>query len=200
MRDMTETMKSTVWTEERIDMLRQCYMTESNEKLANRLGISSRTLRRKAVELGLRKIKPVTKSQLIEEQVRELYPDHSLTEIGDITDTSWRTIQRMVNQLGLSRTKEQDRQLRSKARKKLIKSERSRIAFGLDQRTNIKLVTNRERIRLRTKLKKVGYIVLRGDNTIYYTPDMKRHPIREEHGRKVGLSFAPECVCTRHND
>ena len=62
--------------------------------------------------------------------------------------------------------------MRSRLRQKLLKSERARIAFGLDQNTNIKLVTNATRVRLRTKLKSDGYIVIRGCKTIYYPPEL----------------------------
>ena len=144
---------------------------------------SSRTLVRKAKELQLYKPQAVTKSVGIEETVRDLYHDHSLTEIGELTHTSWRTIQRIAKNLGLTRSKEEDSRLRSRIRQKLIDRERAR--------TNIKLVCNHSRIRLRTKLKGLGYIVLRGEKTIYYPPELKRHFIREENGKKLGLDFAP---------
>ena len=66
--------------------------------------------------------------------------------------------------------------------------------FGLDQHTNIKLVTNPRKVKYRTKLKNDGYIVMRGSNTIYYTPEQKRHRHREENARKTGLDFAPWSV------
>ena len=81
----------------------------------------------------------------------------------------------------------------SRIRTSLIKSERRRITFGLEQRTNMKLVCNLERIQLRSKLKGYGYIVFKGNNTIYYPSELKRHPVREEHARKVGIKFAPWC-------
>ena len=186
--------KKMIWTEERIAELRRCYSVESNENLANRLETSPRTLVRKAKELGIYKSRPVTKTTGIGQQVRELYSTHSQTEIAEITHTSNCTIRRIVSELKITRTKEEDKEIRSRLRRKLIKSERARIAFGLDQRTNIKLVTNRSKIRLRTKLKSNGYIVKRGSKTIYYTPEMKRHLEREENGRKLGLEFAPWSV------
>lgn len=181
------------WTDERIVVLQQYYNVESNEKVAERLGISTRTLTRKAKELGLRKSRAITKSTGLDDVVRELHPDHSISEIAREVRTSTRTIQRIVNRLRLSRTKEQDSQLRSRIRTKLLKSERARIVFGLDQRTNIKLVTNPSKIRLRTKLKGEGYIVFRGNATIFYPMELKRHLIQEQNGKELGLSFAPWC-------
>lgn len=187
------TTEAIVWTEEMLNLLRQNYQIETNEQLAQRLGISARTLRRKAKELGLTKSERVTKTKGIEELVREMYPNHSLKEIAAEANISWRTVRRMANQMGLTRTPEEESRMRSRIRTNLIRSERRRITFGLDQRTNMKLVCNTERIQLRHKLKVYGYLVFKGDNTIYYPMDLKRHPVREEHGRKVGLAFAPWC-------
>lgn len=69
------------WTEERIATLREYYEVESNEKLAERLGISSRTLVRKAKELNIYKPKAVTKSAGLDDIVRELYKDHSFLRL-----------------------------------------------------------------------------------------------------------------------
>ena len=64
--------KKTEWTDERIEILRKFYQVEPNDKVAERLGISSRTLVRKAKELQLYKPQAVTKSVGIEETVRDL--------------------------------------------------------------------------------------------------------------------------------
>lgn len=187
------TKEAIEWTEEQLNLLCQNYQTETNEQLAQHLGISTRTLRRKAKKLGLVKREPVTKTKQIEDLVREMYPNHSLKEISAQANISWRTVRRMANQMGLTRTPEEESRMRSRIRTSLIKSERRRITFGLEQRTNMKLVCNLERIQLRSKLKGYGYIVFKGNNTIYYTSELKRHPVREEHARKVGIKFAPWC-------
>ena len=187
------TREAIEWTEEMLNLLRQNYQIETNEQLAKRFGISTRTLRRKAKSLGLTKSEPVTKTKQIEELVRDMYPNHSLNEIAAEANISWRTVRRMANQMGLTRTPEEESRMRSRIRTNLIRSERRRITFGLEQRTNMKLVCNVERIQLRHKLKDAGYIVFKGNNTIFYPLELKRHPIREEHGRKVGLTFAPWC-------
>lgn len=189
------------WTEDRLNFLRQNYQTMTNEQLADYFGISARTLSRKAKKLGLEKREPVTKTKYIEDLVRAMYPDHSLKEMAKEANISWRTVRRMANQMGLTRTPEEESRMRSRIRTNLIKSERRRITFGLEQRTNMKLVCNYERIQLRYILKGYGYIVFKGDNTIYYTMEQKRHPVREERARKAGLKFAPWCppaVITRN--
>lgn len=104
-----------------------------------------------------------------EETRRELYPTFSQVEIAEATHTSKSTCQACCH-----RTPPDPHQGRRKGntlliRRKLIKKERARIVFGLDQHTNIKLVTNPRKVKYRTKLKNDGYIVMRGSNTIYYT-------------------------------
>ena len=87
------TKEAIEWTEEQLNLLCQNYQIETNEQLAQRLGISTRTLRRKAKRLGLVKREPVTKTKQIEDLVREMYPNHSLKEIAAQANISWRTAQ-----------------------------------------------------------------------------------------------------------
>ena len=181
------------WTEENIAILRKYYDVEPNSKIAERLGISARTVVRKAKELGIYKQKLITKTKAVEDVIREMYPNYSLQEMSEQAHVCCRTVQRVAQRLGLSRTKEEESQMRSRIRTKLMKVERARICFGLDQHTNIRLVTNQPKSRLRVKLKKEGYIVFRGDMTIYYPDGLKRHLTQEENGKKLGLEFAPWC-------
>ena len=129
-----------------------------------------------------------------EETVRELYPTFSQVEIAEATHTSKSTVRRVVTGLHLTRTKEEEKEIRSRIRRKLIKKERARIVFGLDQHTNIKLVTNPRKVKYRTKLKNDGYIVMRGSNTIYYTPEQKRHRHREENAATPSITLQNRSV------
>lgn len=102
------TKEAIEWTEEQLNLLCQNYQTETNEQLAQRLGISTRTLRRKAKKLGLAKREPVTKTKQIEDLVRDMYPNHSLKEIAAQANISWRTVRRMAVQMELTRTPEEE--------------------------------------------------------------------------------------------
>ena len=77
-------------------------------------------------------------------------------EMAERTGLNKHTITRIARELGLERTEEQLRDIRSRRRKELIQKERRRIIFGLDQRTNIKVVSNNQKIRLRGSLKRIG--------------------------------------------
>ncbi len=63
--------------------------------------------------------------------------------------------------------------------------------FGLDPITNIKVVTNRPRIKLRAWLKTKGYIVADKKNVMYYPADIERLHNQESRGATMGLHFMP---------
>ena len=88
------------------------------------------------------------------------------------------SIRIIARELGLERTPEQYRTIRSRRRKELVQKERRRIIFGLDQKTNIKVVSNLRKIRLRGSLKRLGYIIGADGHTFYYDSTLRRHPVR----------------------
>ena len=71
------------WTDENIEILREYYDVEPNSKVAERLGVSARTIVRKAKELGIYKPKLITKTKAVEDVIREMYPTHSLQEMSE---------------------------------------------------------------------------------------------------------------------
>ena len=176
-----------------VDFLINHYKEMSNTALAGHLGISLSCLRRKLHELGLRK-HPVTKAMTVVEAVCRLYSSHSHSEIARLTGISTRTVSRIVKKYHLGRTADEARQIRSRSRKSIIKREKARVLFGLPQKTNIKVVGNKKRVVLKSILKSCGYLVIPGHNTLYYNEQLKRRPIRESNGQRMGLTFQPMSV------
>ena len=173
-----------------VDFLINHYKEMSNTALAGHLDISLSCLRRKLHELGLRK-HPVTKAMTVVETVCRLYSSHSHSEIARLTGISTRTVSRIVKKYHLGRTADEARQIRSRSRKCIIKREKARVLFGLPQKTSIKVVGNKRRVVLKSILKSCGYLVIPGHNTLYYNEELKRRPIRESNGQKLGLRFQP---------
>ena len=173
-----------------VDLLLDHYKETNSTSLAERLGISLSCLRRKLHELGLRK-RPVTKAMTVADTVKRLYSSHSHSEIARLTGISTRTVSRIVKKHYLSRTADDTRQIRSRSRKCIIKREKARVLFGLPQKTSIKVVGNKRRVVLKSILKSCGYLVIPGHNTLYYNEELKRRPIRESNGQKMGLRFQP---------
>lgn len=183
-------MKKKNWTDIEIGYLKDNYHILSDSVIADKLGVSRKTVYNKAHELRLGKgINPKWLDRA--EKVRLLYSSHSYTEIASKIGISARSVARIISALGLSRVSGEERIIRSRIRKDITDREKRRVIFGLSPLTRIKVVTNKPRIRLRHALKKAGYYVNRGENVMYYHPGMERDYKRENAGKDVGLSFEP---------
>lgn len=187
-------MKKTIWTDDSIAYLKENYPHTTDTAIAQHLCVNRKTVSLKAKELGLEKgIRPEWLD--FAERVRELHGSHSNAEIAAITGISSRSVSRIVAVLGLRRTKKEEQSIRSRIRQDIMKREKRRVIFGLPPITKIKVVTNKPRIKMRHSLKKAGYLVIRGQNVLYYHPDMERDHSREDIGRKLGLRFEPWDNC-----
>ncbi len=187
-------MKKTIWTDDSIAYLKENYPHTTDTAIAQHLCVNRKTVSLKAKELGLEKgIRPEWLD--LAERVRELLGSHSNAEIAAITGISSRSVSRIVAVLGLRRTKKEEQSIRSRIRQDIMKREKRRVIFGLPPITRIKVVTNKPRIKMRHSLKKAGYLVIRGQNVMYYHPDMERDHSREDIGRKLGLRFEPWDNC-----
>lgn len=187
-------MKKTIWTDDSIAYLKENYPYTTDTAIAQHLCVNRKTVSLKAKELGLEKgIRPEWLD--LAERVRELHDSHSNAEIAAITGISSRSVSRIVAVLGLRRTKKEEQSIRSRIRQDIMKREKRRVVFGLPPITRIKVVTNKPRIKMRHSLKKAGYLVIRGQNVMYYHPDMERDHSREDIGRKLGLRFEPWDNC-----
>lgn len=173
-----------------IATLTELYPTETVETVAQRLGIGRTSVSKKAQELGLSK---GMKRAWLEKanDVRALHPNHSITEISQMIGTSRRSVSRIIALLNLHKDKSEEKAMRSRIRTEMVKRERRRVVFGLDPITRIKVVTNKKKIALRHKLKKMGCLVTRGANIIYYSDDNLMSPERITAGRSLGLRLMP---------
>ena len=187
-------MKKTIWTDDSIAYLKENYPHTTDTAIAQHLCVNRKTVSLKAKELGLEKgIRPEWLD--LAESVRELHGSNSNAEIAAITGISSRSVSRIVAVLCLRRTKKEEQSIRSRIRQDIMKREKRRVIFGLPPITRIKVVTNKPRIKMRHSLKKAGYLVIRGQNVMYYHPDMERDHSREDIGRKLGLRFEPWDNC-----
>lgn len=191
------TTKRTLWTPDHDDILKERFHTDCLHDIASHIGCTCSTVSNHARRLGLRKISPSGRNSDARSFVLIEYPNLSYQEMAERTGLHRETIRIIARQLGLERTPEQLRKIRSRRRKELIQKERRRIIFGLDQKTNIKVVSNHQKIRLRGSLKRLGYILGTDGHTFYYYPGLRRHPIKESNGRALGFTFLPlPTACT----
>lgn len=191
------TTKRTLWTPDHDDILKERFHTDCLHDIASHIGCTCSTVSNHARRLGLRKNSPSGRNSDARSFVLIEYPNLSYQEMAERTGLHRETIRIIARELGLERTPEQLRKIRSRRRKELIQKERRRIIFGLDQKTNIKVVSNHQKIRLRGSLKRLGYILGTDGHTFYYYPGLRRHPIKESNGRVLGFTFLPlPTACT----
>ncbi len=191
------TTKRTLWIPDHDDILKERFHTDCLHDIASHIGCTCSTVSSHARRLGLRKISPSGRNSDARSFVLIEYPNLSYQEMAERTGLHRETIRIIARELGLERTKKQLREIRSRRRKELIQKERRRIIFGLDQKTNIKVVSNHQKIRLRGSLKRLGYIIGTDGHTFYYYPGLRRHPIKESNGRALGFTFLPlPTACT----
>lgn len=191
------TTKRTFWTPDHDDILKERFHTDCLHDIASHIGCTCSTVSNHARRLGLKKISPSGRNSDARSFVLIEYPNLSYQEMAERTGLHRETIRIIAREFGLERTPEQLRKIRSRRRKELIQKERRRIIFGLDQKTNIKVVSNHQKIRLRGSLKRLGYIIGTDGHTFYYYPGLRRHPIKESNGRALGFTFLPlPTACT----
>jgi transposase len=195
------TTKRTLWTPDHDDILKERFHTDCLHDIATHIGCTCSTVSNHARRLGLRKNSPSGRNSDARSFVLIEYPNLSYQEMAERTGLHRETIRIVARELGLERTPEQLRKIRSRRRKELIQKERRRIIFGLDQKTNIKVVSNHQKIRLRGSLKRLGYIIGTDGHTFYYYPGLRRHPIKESNGRALGFTFLPlPTACTEETE
>lgn len=134
------------------------------------------------------------KRSIINEQlvsdIARLMPEMSNSEIATQLNVSVSTVKKVIRENMLKRGSSEEQHIRSQGRIRLIKSERRRALFGLEQHTCLKVFTNRERNILKNCLKRKQYIFLkRGDVIAYFDENTARDDSYEERGTKLGLKF-----------
>lgn len=183
--------KKIKWTEECDNILLDSFHTSHLKDIARELGCSKTTVSNHARKLGLYKKEDWRKNPDARAFIKMEFENLSYSEMAKRLCMTEVGVWKIVKELGLVRTEEKKKEHISRGRIELVKSERRRIIFGLDQRTNLKLVSNKKRLNLKQKLKSCGYTVIPGENTIYYGENLVRRPVREANGIKLGLKFMP---------
>lgn len=173
-----------------IAVLSELYPVETTAYTAGILGMSETAVKNKARELGIIKIAK-SKWLVRAEHIRSHFQEKSFSEMGRELGITKTSVSRIATKLGLKRTKKEIGKVSSRIRGELIRRERRRVIFGLDPMTRIKVVSNRARVRLRSRMKGIGYIVGRERNILYYTVSLIRREHLEQRGVKLGLRFLP---------
>ena len=170
-----------------LEMLVSDYPITFNNVLAEKLGVSINSVRRKAAKMGLSKAGRMNYTTW--DTVERLFQTHSQRQIAEIAGVSVRTVGRICKTLNLKRDREEDSIMRSEGIRRVFQSDNRRILYGLDQKTNRCFGRSNERLKVYDELKRHGYIVIKGTRTVYYSQDMRRIVHVESYAKALGLKF-----------
>ena len=176
-------MKTTpiILTEAQEKWLQIHFKHTKNQDIADRFGISLRSVSRLAKKRGLEKSTQFLKKcqeeaakAAVESHIRNgTYPPKGFVIPGSI-NTRFHPGIKSVDRLGKRKEKQRLKNMLA-SRMKTLKSERARATFGLPQRTKLKVVRQpRAKITLRYYLKKQGYILDEQKRIAYYDENTKR--------------------------
>ena len=160
--------------------LTELFPTNSNAGVAAILGIGTRQVAVKASVLA----EAVS-------TVLENFERHSYRELSRMAGVSVRTVIRIAARHGLRHAAAEYNGFISKRRREIIRREKLRLRLGLPPVSKVAVTSDRRRTCLRNRLKQSGYIVERGSDTVYFTPDIARNRKREDRGVSLGLTFMP---------
>lgn len=162
------------WSEEHIEWLKANYHTMTLKSLATELGASVSMIYKKAKSLGLSKPAGMSPNEKGEYQYTIIKGRDNLRHLckGDM---------------------ERIKQIRAKQGRtasEIRRKEERRVLFGLDQRTNMRVVRSpTPKYFLRHKLRKLGYEVAHSGNIAYYTEKTARSEKHEGRCRQFGITI-----------
>lgn len=165
------------------------YPITRNEELATKMGVCTRSIIRKAKEMGLSKAFKGSYNFKVWQTVENMYGKYTIKEIAKVASVSERTVCRIINKLNLSMEKDEISIRCSNVQMKMHKSEKRRILFGLEQRTNILVGKSKARRKAKGLLAQHGYITLSSSRIVYYSEDMRRSEHIELYAKSVGLKL-----------
>lgn len=167
-----------------------------NQKLADHLGTSPRSVTRMARELGLKKTKEFVAAMQRNASEHGARANRlmggnagaaNLLKYGKATRFKPGTTQRdrMSEDAYAAMLVK-----RGAARKELFRKERRRVIFGLEQQTNLRVVQcPREKVLLRLNLRRHGYEIARASNEAVITSETRRSMKMEARAEKMGIKF-----------
>ncbi len=127
------------------------------------------------------------------DKIKVMIKSHSIKEVALEVGCCSKTVWKILRSNNIKRSNMEKAAIRSRIRKNIIRAERRRAIFGLDQKSNIKVFSNKERNSLKYCMKRKGYkFPERGVNKAYITSNTKRQKDYEERGRKLGIIFITE--------
>lgn len=185
---MTLTDEERVWMEEH-------FSHTKNEEVACRLGVSLRTAVRLAREMGLEKSVEFVRAMQANAVKHAVRANRGKGNAGKANllkhGKAYQFKPGIGNKDRLSAEAFSEMYRRSaETRKRTVMAERRRVAFGLEQKTALRVVkAPKAKICLRNRLRKRGYVVPRASSDATITADTRRSATLEQRAEKMGIRF-----------
>lgn len=170
-----------ILTDQQETWLKKHFKHTKNEEIAERFGISKRSVNRLAEKRGLTKSWQFMKKCQLEtaaaanrsHRLNGTYPPKGYKIPGG-EKNRFKKGEKPIDRLGAKR--EAERVAKSvESRKKTFKLEKARALFGLPRQTKLQVIQRpRKQVHMRYYLRKKGYIIERGSNVAYYNSETQR--------------------------
>lgn len=185
---MTLTDEERVWMEEHFSQTK-------NEEVACRLGVSLRTAVRLAREMGLEKSVEFVRAMQANAVKHAVRANRGQGNAGKANLLKYGKAYQFKpgignnGRLSAEAFSEMHRR-RAETRKRTVMAERRRVAFGLEQKTALRVVkAPKAKICLRNRLRKRGYVVPRASSDATIAADTRRSAALEQRAEKMGIRF-----------
>lgn len=190
---------ATIWNTDKINFLVENYAHMSNRKLAIAIGVSIPSVKLKARELGLKK--QCAKRKIfpsLEADILRMSENYSYRDIANKLKISVSSVHCTINDAATKgfrkRSHEKTGKIMSEARIRLIKKERARVVFGLNQKTKIKLFPNKKKYKMRERMKRCRYEVEHNGMDVYIDDETRRHDNIETDAQRMGFNIHPPII------
>lgn len=184
-----------ILTDQQEAWLQKHFKHTKNEDIAEKFGVSPRSVNRLAEKRGLTKSRQfIRKTQLDaaaaankSNRINGTYPPKGY-QIPGGEAFRFKKGERPIDRLGAKRNAERIARC-AQSRKETFRLERARALYGLPRQTKLKVVQRpRKQVYIRYYLRKLGYTVERGSNVAYYNSQTQRS-LRLESQPPAGFSF-----------
>ena len=185
---MTLTDEERVWMEEH-------FAHTKNEEVARHLGVSLRTAVRLAREMGLAKSAEFVRAMQANAVHHAARANRGQGNAGKANLLKYGKAYQFKPGIGnkdrLSAEAFSEMHRRSaETRKRTVMAERRRVAFGLEQKTDLRVIkVPKAKIWLRNRLRKRGYVVPRASSDATIAADTRRSATLEQRAEKMGIRF-----------
>lgn len=168
--------------------LKEHYANTSNSDIMEHLGIKKGVLARLKKEFRLKKSKEFMRASRAKgfATLKEMgWPPKGYAIPN--REKAWASLAERTKNRG-----EEWKEKISKSVKKQFADEKRRVLFGLEQKTNRKVIkAPKFKCELRFRMRKLGYIIPRGSNIAYWNEETKRNESKERTASKYGIRIEP---------